>query len=292
MTFEQLECFLAAANESTFFEAAEHLHMTQSALSKQIMKLEKELQVTLFDRSKRHAVLTEAGTLFAEDAAALLTSKNRVLHRLAQYRQANDSSFSVGTLPILSQYGLTSLFYAFSKEVPHCTIFCEEVEEAALLSGLECGEFSFGILRDSMIPEGVYKTIPLAEDALMVVLPAAHPLAERPALSLSDIAEEPFFLMQKHTAIYQLCLDLFSTYHHQPRLLRTARMESILDAVSLGHGLSLLPQKSFQLFQHADLVSVPLMEAPGLQIFLAWDKKKKLSDGEKLFLKFIKSQKL
>lgn len=64
MTPEQLGCFLAAARENTFLEAAESLHITQSTLSKQIQKLEQELEqelgLALWDRSRRRAVLTPA----------------------------------------------------------------------------------------------------------------------------------------------------------------------------------------------------------------------------------------
>ena len=62
MTFEQLDYFIAAVQCDTFLDAAETLHISQSALSKQIMKLEKELDIQLWDRSRRSAVLTEAGT--------------------------------------------------------------------------------------------------------------------------------------------------------------------------------------------------------------------------------------
>ena len=63
MTFEQIDCFIAAVHADTFFDAAELLHTTQSTLSKQIQKLEKELNLQLFDRSRRNAVLTPAGEL-------------------------------------------------------------------------------------------------------------------------------------------------------------------------------------------------------------------------------------
>lgn len=55
MTFEQIDCFIAAVHADTFFDAAELLHTTQSTLSKQIQKLEKELNLQLFDRSRRNA---------------------------------------------------------------------------------------------------------------------------------------------------------------------------------------------------------------------------------------------
>ena len=71
MTFEQLDYFIAAVQCDTFLDAAETLHISQSALSKQIMKLEKELDIQLWDRSRRSAVLTEAGHMFYEEALNL-----------------------------------------------------------------------------------------------------------------------------------------------------------------------------------------------------------------------------
>ena len=72
MTFEQLECFIQAVQEKTFFDAAEALHITQSSLSKQIKKLEAELSIQLFDRSRRSAHLTQAGEFFYPEARKLV----------------------------------------------------------------------------------------------------------------------------------------------------------------------------------------------------------------------------
>ena len=68
MTFEQIDYFICAAQSRTFFDAAEAMHISQSALSKQIMKLEKELDLVLWDRNKRSAVLTPAGEFFYKEA--------------------------------------------------------------------------------------------------------------------------------------------------------------------------------------------------------------------------------
>ena len=66
MTFEQLQYFISIVEHDTFFDAAEDLHISQSALSKQIMRLEKDLDLKLFDRSRRKACLTDAGTAFRD----------------------------------------------------------------------------------------------------------------------------------------------------------------------------------------------------------------------------------
>ena len=79
MTFEQIDYFICAAQSRTFFDAAEAMHISQSALSKQIMKLEKELDLVLWDRSKRSAVLTPAGELFYKEALKVSRQYHRSL---------------------------------------------------------------------------------------------------------------------------------------------------------------------------------------------------------------------
>ena len=77
MTLEQIDYFICAAQSRTFFDAAEAMHISQSSLSKQIMKLEKELGTPLFHRSRPHWCLTEAGRIYIEGAQEALRIKNR-----------------------------------------------------------------------------------------------------------------------------------------------------------------------------------------------------------------------
>ena len=85
MTFLQLEIFIAVMENDTFFDAAEQLNISQSSLSKQIMSLEKELGVTLLDRSRRSAVPTRAGQSFYEDALKLMDGYRQMLKRMKPY---------------------------------------------------------------------------------------------------------------------------------------------------------------------------------------------------------------
>lgn len=80
-------------------DAAEEIHISQSNLSKQIIKLEKELELTLFDRSKRSARLTEAGKAFYQEALLLYSQYEQSLSRLSSYKEISASQFRIGTLP-------------------------------------------------------------------------------------------------------------------------------------------------------------------------------------------------
>ena len=102
MTFEQLQCFIASVEEKTFLDAAHSLYISQSSLSKQIMKLEQELGVMLWDRSRRKAGLTEAGNIFYQDALILLKQYSQSRNRLDRFRtesQLTPVSYTHLTLP-------------------------------------------------------------------------------------------------------------------------------------------------------------------------------------------------
>lgn len=287
MTFEQLEYFLAAARAETFFDAAESLHITQSALSKQIMKLEKELNVRLFDRSRRSAVLTDAGREFLKEAGDLFHRYRAMRKRMQAFEDVPERTLRIGTLPFLSQYGLTGLFKDFSAAHPEIRLLLEEVEEIDLLSGFSSGRYDLIIARSHMCDESHFRFLLLDEDRLAAMLPAGHPLAWRKSVSLSDLAGEPFLLMHPYTSLYQLCMKLFHDAGITPHVLRTARLESIISAVALGEGVSLFAEKNFNLFRHESVVSVPIVPSPTLSVGVIYKDGEISAEGER-FLESLK----
>ena len=281
MTFEQLEYFLAAARAETFFDAAESLHITQSSLSKQIMKLEKELNVRLFDRSRRSAVLTDAGREFLKEAGDLFHRYRAMRKRMQAFEDVSERTLRIGTLPFLSQYGLTGLFKDFSAAHPEIRLLLEEVEEIDLLSGFSSGRYDLIIARSHMCDESHFRFLLLDEDRLAAMLPAGHPLAWRKSVSLSDLAGEPFLLMHPYTSLYQLCMKLFHDAGITPHVLRTARLESIISAVALGEGVSLFAEKNFNLFRHESVVSVPIVPSPTLSVGVIYKDGEDPAEGER-----------
>ena len=151
MNFDQLQYFIAVVENDTFFDAADTLHISQSALSKQIMRLERELDIQLFDRSKRKASLTNAGKTFFPEAVSLYQHYENMLSKMEIY-QSIPKSLRIGTLPILTQYELTPIFRAFKIKYPDHSILLEEVEEPDLLRGLTNGKYDIVMGREHMIP--------------------------------------------------------------------------------------------------------------------------------------------
>ncbi|MDC7287552.1 LysR family transcriptional regulator [Blautia schinkii] len=300
MTFEQLEYFIAVVENDTFFDAADVLHISQSSLSKRIMKLEKELDIKLLDRSRRNAALTEAGEAFYHEALSLVEEYHRTLGKLEKYKENNTKQIRIGTLPILTQYHLTARLRDFSRLYPEIHLDLDEVEEPELLNGLESGRYDFIIARENLVQAAKYKSYTLMEDELVIVLAHDHPLinpagsnlsekqsCKNCSLQLTDLADEKFILMNRHTSIYKLCMEQFANAGIKANIVRNARIESIISAVSVGEGISLLPKNNFNVFHHENVVTLPLSPSVHVPVVLVRKKGGEMSPSCKMFVRYF-----
>ena len=283
MTFEQLQCFIASVEEKTFLDAAHSLYISQSSLSKQIMKLEQELGVMLWDRSRRKAGLTEAGNIFYQDALILLKQYSQSRNRLDRFRTESQLTLSVGTLPILTQYQLTPGFRDFQAAHPGIRLTLHEVEELELMEGFEKGIYDLVIGREAMFYGANCQTQLIAGDQLAAVLDSSHPLAFRSSLCLEELKDEDFIFMNPYTSIYNLCVIRCREAGFSPRILRTARVESILSAVLIGEGISLLAGNSVRIFKPEHIAVIPLTPKIPLPVVLARHKERPVTRAMELF---------
>ena len=272
MTLEQIDYFICAAQSRTFFDAAEAMHISQSSLSKQIMKLEKELELTLWDRSKRTAVLTPAGEFFYKEALKISRQYHRSMEAVSHFKDSESKVLHIGTLPFLSQYHLTSVIHSFCAAHPELSFSLKEVEDQELLSGLEKDLFDLIFARKHMLDLNLYTFHVLTEDRLVAVFPKNHPSASKKTVSLTELKRETFILMPPHTSIYRFCMRSFHDADIHPQILRTARAESIVSAVEIGEGISLLTESSFQFFRQPSLTAVPVNGLEKLSIGIAHKK--------------------
>ncbi|MBS5983352.1 MAG: LysR family transcriptional regulator [Clostridium butyricum] len=289
MTFEQLKYFIAIVENGTYFNASEYLHISQSNLSKQIIKLEKELNIDLFDRRLRSASLTDAGRLFYNDAIILINQYNIALNNISNYKKFNDEKLHIGTLPIQTQYNLTSIFNEFKKDNPEINLTIDEVEDEKLLEGIKMDEYHIILARENMLNPKYYDIYPIAKDELVVVLPLGHKLSKCSQLNFNQLSGENFILMNPYTYIYQLCMNIIEEYSISANVVRTARTESIIGAVALNEGISLLPKKNIEIFHHKNLVTVPLNDNIELSVIAAKKKTKANTPALNKLIKFIEN---
>ncbi len=290
MTIDQLKYFVMAVDSPTFMEAAERLHVSQATLSKQIRKLETELVIRLFDRSQRQAVLTPAGSAFYRHATILLTDYSNMIHQMKPFHDIDRPTITLGVLPILPQYRLTPLLHNFQKTHPGCRLIINEVEDNILLERLRSKEFDLVIGRSKSLGSLPCKKILLANDELVLLTARNHPLARHRQVSLQELKDESFLFMHQESSIYQLCVQSCENAGFHPNIVRTAKIESILDAVAAGEGVSLLCRKNLDVFNHHNTAVISLSEAITTDVVLAYSTAKKLSAFDQKFIKYISSK--
>ena len=287
MTFEQLSYFIATVENDTCFDAACEMNISQSSLSKQIMKLEKELDLTLFDRTTRSATLTQAGEFFYNESKQLIEHYKLTLENIENFKSLHENKLHIAVLPIQTQYNLNALFNSFRKENPDIELQITEVEDGRLIEGISKNEYDLIIARETMFDKSQFKTYPLAKDELIVAISSEHKLSQRDKLTLDDIKNENFILMNPYTSIYKLCINKLKENNIDANIIRTARTESIIGSVAINEGISLLPKSNFEVFHQKNINTISLKPQIALSVVLAKHKKTASNIAIKEFIKFV-----
>ena len=287
MTFEQLSYFIAIVENDTFFDAACEMNISQSSLSKQIMKLEKELDLTLFDRTTRSATLTQAGEFFYNEAKQLIKHYNLTLENIENFKSLHENKLHIAVLPIQTQYNLNALFNSFRKENPDIELQITEVEDDRLIEGISKNEYDLIIARETMFDKSQFTTYQLAKDELIAAISSEHKLSQRDKLTFDDIKNENFILMNPYTSIYKLCINKLKENNIDANIIRTARTESIIGSVAINEGISLLPKSNFEVFHQKNINTISLEPQIALSVVLAKHKKTASNIAIKEFIKFV-----
>ncbi|WP_033221828.1 LysR family transcriptional regulator [Kitasatospora phosalacinea] len=206
MELRQLRCFVAVAEELHFGRAAERLLLGQPAVSQQVRRLERELRVELFDRSPRHVRLTPAGERFLPAARNVLAAEDAARALAADL--AAPTVLRLGTVGGLGER-LDDILDAYRRRAPAVRVELHSEPVRERLARLADGRLDAAFVRGAVPGDDDLRYLPLWQDELVIALPAGHPLAERPAIDLAELAGLPLLLTERrnHPALVDLVTD-------------------------------------------------------------------------------------
>lgn len=167
ITIEQIQYFLAVEKYNGFSPASHELCIPQSSLSKQIKALENELDTLLFDRTSRVTKLTPAGEYFYVYAQTFLKDYNNIIQNMKKHSLSQKVTLKIGTIAVISQYGLASVFAAFKNKYSNINIFEDENEQ--ILNMLKSSQIDYAIVRDMNLDRKQFDITNIADDQLIVV---------------------------------------------------------------------------------------------------------------------------
>lgn len=222
----------------SFTKAAELLGYTQPALSQMIASLERELNIKLLYRSSHQVCLTlEGKRLFPaiEKAVGQYLSMQEIAKEI---RGLETGVIRIGTLSSISCHWLPPLIRAFQEEYPHVEFVLHQGDNNTIPEWVRTGQVDFGFVNMSVYNG---KATFLKEGEYRAVLPAMHPLAKEEAVSLKQLASEPFLVIEEGSLSRPL--EAFREVGLAPQVrLRVHDDYSILSMVEQGLGVSILPE--------------------------------------------------
>lgn len=267
MDLDLLRVFLRIAETGSFSKAAEELYVSQSALTKQMKRLERELQVLLFDRSGRNISPTHAGKELQKQAPAFLNAYEDLKQAVCPIGKR----LRIGVFPILEYYGIAGDLSEFSKSHPQIPLVLEEAENAVLPGKLENGDFDAVIMRYEGEKRAGWKYLPLLSDELALVIPVSHPLARKQEVSLAEFADQKFILLSKATHLYDCCLHACHQAGFEPHVFYTgSSAESIVRLVQEGAGIAIFMRQVALQSCPAELAVLRFQETASSEIVLAF----------------------
>ena len=188
MDLRRLEIFLHLSRNLHFSKTAEELGMVQSALSRQIGLLEKELGCRLFERSNRWNVsLTPAGTALVREAEVILQTVRDSVERVRSTARGERGTLNIAlNSSALNLEILLRTFHVMSRDYPEVSLKIQEVPSRRVYEAVRNSEADAGLLRLAPVPDEDLEMRLLAEERLVMALPASHRLAGKTILRILD----------------------------------------------------------------------------------------------------------
>ncbi len=219
MELRHLRYFLAVAEELHFARAAERLHIEQSPLSRAIKELEEELGVVLFARTTRSTRLTRTGKLFLEHVRRVLAALEQARDSVKAAANGFHGQLRVALSDGITPSRLPSLLALCRQEEPDVELRFFEVPLSQQIKGLHDDLYDVGFAQSDDVGDGI-TAIPVWSDALMVAVPARHPLLAHKRIPLDELLRYPLVLCNP-----QVCEGHAK---HIERVLRRADMEPLV----------------------------------------------------------------
>ncbi len=218
MDIRTMQYYLAVVREGTISAAAEALHVAQPSLSRQMKDLEEELGAALFVRGNRKITLTEEGMVLRKRAEEMVRLMQRTEEEISQVKNHVSGSVRIGAGESVSFHYLSRTAASIAKEHPDIRFHITSGDTQDLMDELADGLIDFAVIF-SDVDHALYESIPLpAEDGFGVLMRKDSPLAEKEAIRLSDLKNEPVIVSRASEQFFSgmkgySSLNIVATYN-------------------------------------------------------------------------------
>ncbi|MEM7698972.1 MAG: LysR family transcriptional regulator [Verrucomicrobiota bacterium] len=287
MELVQLEQFVAVARSRNFTRAAEDVGLSQSALSRSIQRLEETVGRSLFERRPRGVVLTDTGDWFLERARRVLQLLEETADELSELEATG--RIRLGVIPTIGPYFLPEILRSFGEKFPNVAVVVTEDTTENLNQACSRGEIDLAILAEP-VSANYLEVEPLFDEELLLVLPPEHPLEKVERIELGDIDALPFVMLNETHCLSENIAAVCRRELFQPITVeRTSQLTTVQELVSLGHGVSMIPEMARRLDQGGRRIYRSLDgEKPTRRVVMMWNPYRFVSRWMKLLQQHLR----
>lgn len=280
MTLTELRYIVALHQTGHFGKAADRCHVSQPTLSIAIKKLEDELNVALFERSRNQVHATPLGLKIIEQAQSVLEQASRIRELADQGKDPLGSRLSIGAIFTVGPYLFPSFVPELHRLAPSMPLYIEESYTGVLREKLRASELDAIVIALPFTEPDVV-TQPLYEEPFVVVMPAGHPLAKLDKIPQRQLAKETVLLLgeghcfrdQVLTACPALRTSLNNADAHLHSVVEGSSLETLKHMVASRLGITVLPLSAAQILPYGEgvLAVRPFADPqPRRTVALAW----------------------
>ena len=251
MTIQQLEYLIAVDKHRHFGHAAEACFVTQPTLSAQLSKLEKELGLILFDRSKMPVIPTEIGVQVIAQAKKVVSESKGVFEVVAQLKGDISGEIKIGIIPTLAPYLLHLFVRGFLEKYPNVKLKVHEMVTEEVVSKLKNDELDLGIVVTPLGEPGILEK-PLFYEKFFAYLSQSHSGLLKKEFFPEEIPKEDFWILKQGHCFRDQVINLCdqSLSGHRNFHYESGSLEGLKNMVNRYRGVTLLPElATFELSQ-------------------------------------------
>ncbi len=285
MDLRVLRYFLIVAREENITRAARLLHMTQPTLSRQLMQLEEELGVKLFQRGKHNIYLTQAGMLFRRRAQELVNLADKAKAELQQSDQELTGEIAIGCNESQSMNELADQISAFRRIHPLVKFTLRSGNNGDIREWLDQGTVDFGILIE---PAEVARYSYLRmrhQDCWGILVHTSEPLAQRSSVHAEDLVDVPLITILDESIHNALSIWSGKFADRMQPIVHYNLLSNAATLVARREGVAICPKPNCQ---YAEVTFVPFAPAFRLGAMLAWKNQRIFAKASEAFIQYLR----
>ncbi|MFV0365830.1 MAG: hydrogen peroxide-inducible genes activator [Mangrovibacterium sp.] len=245
ITLTQLEYIVAVDTYRHFGKAAQACFITQPTLSMQIKKLEEDLEVIIFDRSRQPLIPTKIGVKILEQARIVLQQKEVVNEIIREHKSQVEGTLKIGVIPTLAPYIIPMFVGDFKRTYPDISIKIEELTTQEIITRLGKELIDVGILV-TPLHNDKFDEKPLFYEKMMIYCNKQHPLHEAKDLKVEDVTVPDLWLLSDghcfRNQVINLCSESTRRNKALPFSFEAGSLETLMNIIDKEGGITLIPE--------------------------------------------------